>query len=358
MDSVYIVSYSKFSGKTAFALGLALCLQDEGIKVGYFKPISVGTEVRPGRFIDSDVTLMRRVLNLKESVDELSPPINLRIGTYTFGKKFLEEPTFYRDKIVDAYEKIKNRYDFIIIEGRHRIQSLFSFKLDSISLSKILNSKILLLSTGSIDDIILQKTLIEGMGAKLMGTVFNNISDRIIAKMKGEIIPILKRLNIKVYGYIPENTDLISPTIEEYHKALGGQILVGAENLYKPVLSAHIGAMRTESALKILGRFKKYALITGGDRSDLIYRALETDIALLILTGNLYPDVKILIRAEEKQVPVLLVTHETKVAYDICLAVKAGLSPRQKDKIDLVKTLVKENVDWNQIYQDAKTSPK
>ncbi len=358
MSSVYIVSYSEFSGKTAFALGLALCLQDQGIKVGYFKPICVGTEIRPGRFIDSDVTLIKSVLDLKDSVDEISPPIDVRIGTYTFGKKFLEEPTFYRDKIIQAYESIKDKYDFMIIEGRHRIQSLFTFKLDSISLAKLLGSKILLLSNGIIDDVMLQKTLIEGMDAQLLGTVFNNISDRMVGKMKGEIIPILKRFNVKFYGYIPENAQLIAPTVEEYFKSLGGQILVGEAYLNKPVESTHIGAMRTESALKILKRFKNYALITGGDRSDLIYNALETDIALLILTGNLYPDVKILIKAEEKKVPVLLVPHETKVTYDICWSIRAGLFPKQKEKIDLVKSLVRENVDWKQIYADATKTNK
>ena len=353
MKSIYIVSYSEFSGKTAFALGLALCLKDEGISVGYFKPISVGTEIRPGRFIDQDVALMRRVLGLKESMDEISPPIDVRIGTYSFGKKFLEDPDYYRNRIIDAYNKIKEKYDFIIIEGRHRIQSLFTYRLDSVTLSKALNSKILLVSNGIIDDIMLQKTLIEGMNAKLLGTIFNNISPRMVERIKGELIPLMDRFNLKFYGYIPENIELNSPTAEEYHKALGGQILVGKEHIDRLVESAHIGAMRTESALKILKRYRNYALITGGDRTDLIYPALETDVALLILTGNLYPDIKVLIRAEEKKVPVLLVNHETSVTYNICLTIKARISPRQKEKIELIKNSVKENIQWKEIFKDA-----
>ncbi|MFX1293915.1 MAG: DRTGG domain-containing protein [Promethearchaeota archaeon] len=353
MKNIYIISFSEFSGKTALALGLALCLKDEGISVGYFKPIGVGSEIRSGRFIDEDVTLMRTVLGLKESVEEICPPINVRIGSYSFGKQFLEDPEYYQKNIIEAYNNIKDKYDFLIIEGRHKIQSLFTYNLDSITLSKTFNSKILLISNGIIDDIMFQKTLIDGRNAKLLGTIFNNINNRLITRLMGELIPMMNRFKVKFYGYIPINKELNSPTVEEYQKALGGQILVGNEFLDRLIESAHIGAMRTESALKILRRFKNYALITGGDRSDLIYNALETDIALLILTGNFYPDVKILIKAEEKKVPVLLVNHETATAYNICWTVKAGIMPHQKDKINLIKTNVKNNLKWKQIYQDA-----
>ena len=215
MKSIFIVSYSPFSGKTAFALGLALCLKEEGIKVGYFKPISVGTEVKPGRFVDSDVSLIKNVLKLQKPMAKIAPPINVRIGTYQFGKKFLEDPQFFKKKIIDAYNNIKDEYDFVILEGRHQIQSLFAYRLDSITLSKELHSKILLISSGIIDEIILQKTLIDGMGAQLLGTVLNNISLPMIGKIKGELIPMMERHKVKFYGSIPESTTLDSPTVEE-----------------------------------------------------------------------------------------------------------------------------------------------
>jgi len=353
MKSIYIVSFSPFSGKTAFALGLALCLKEEGINVGFFKPIGVGEEIRPGRFLDRDVALIRSVLGLRESIDEISPPIDMRIGTYSFGKKYLEDTNYFRDRIVEAYSKIKDNYDFVIIEGRHRIQSLFTFKLDAINLSKALDSKIFLVSRGIIDDVMLQKTLIEGMEAQLLGCVFNNIGKQMMSKIDGELRPLMERFQVKFYGYIPENTELNSPTVEEFQRALGGQLLVGEQYLGNLIESVHIGAMRTESALKVLKRYRNYALVTGGDQSDLIYHALETDVNLLILSGNLYPDVKILVRAEDKKVPVLLVTHETATAYNISWTVTAGISPNQTDKINLIKQLVHDNIQWQQIYEDA-----
>jgi len=354
MKSIYIVSYSPFSGKTAFSLGLGLCLKEIGIKVGYFKPIAVGTQSSPNKYIDSDIILMKEVLNIDKSYDEISPPIGYKIGTFAFVKKYQEDRDFFRRRILEAYNKIKDEYDFIIIEGRHRIQSLFTYRMDSVTLSKLLDSKILLISNGVIDDIILQKTLIEGMDAKLLGTVFNNIDIPLEAKIKGELIPLMERFEVKFYGYIPTNTILISPTAREFYRDLGGQILVGNEYLDKIIQSFHIGAMRTDSALKILKRFRNYALITGGDRTDLINSAIElTDLAFLILTGNIYPEVKLLVKAEEKKIPVLLVPHETSSAYNICQNVRANIYSNQTNKIELIKNLVKENIDWKKIYSDA-----
>jgi hypothetical protein len=211
-----------------------------------------------------------------------------------------------------------------------------------------------LISNGVIDDIVLQKKLVEAMDAKLLGTVFNNIDMPLEEKVKGELIPIMERYEIKFYGYVPEKAMLNAPSAKEYYQALGGQVLVGNEHLERLILSYHIGAMRTESAMKILKRFRDYALITGGDRSDLISRALEnTDIGLLILTGNLYPEVRLLVKAEEKEVPVLLVPHETSVSYNICQNVRAGIAPEQDQKIQLVKESIKNHIKWKEIYDDA-----
>ncbi|MHA1230373.1 MAG: phosphotransacetylase family protein [Candidatus Helarchaeota archaeon] len=354
MKSIYVVSYSPFSGKTAFSLGLALCLKDEGINVGYFKPIGVGIPDESGKYIDPDVILMKEVLKIDKKYDEICPPIPMKIGTYAFVKKYQEDRDYFRNNIVNHFNKIKDDYDFIIIEGRHRIQSLFTYRMDAITLSKLLKSKILLISNGIIDDIILQKTLIKGMNAELLGTVFNNIDLPLREKVKGELIPLLERYEIPFYGCIPLRPILISPTAREFYTALGGQILIGSEYLDKTIQSFHIGAMSTESAIKILKRFNDYALITGGDRSDLINSAIEqTDLSLLILTGNIYPEVKLLVKAEEKKIPVLLVPHETSIAYTICQNVRANLYPDQQEKINLIKKLVCENVEWKQIYEDA-----
>ena len=70
MKSIYF-SGKAGDGKTATALGIALKLQDEGLKVSYFKPL--GFQKGVAKKGDDDVKLMRDILKLPFSSDVISP---------------------------------------------------------------------------------------------------------------------------------------------------------------------------------------------------------------------------------------------------------------------------------------------
>ena len=53
-----------FSGKSVICLGLALTLQVESYKIGYFKPIGWEMKNLNGEKVDDDVELMISVLDL------------------------------------------------------------------------------------------------------------------------------------------------------------------------------------------------------------------------------------------------------------------------------------------------------
>jgi len=77
--------------------------------------------------------------------------------------------------------------------------------------------------------------------------------------------------------------------------------------------------------------------------------ALQTDTSVLILTGNIYPDVRILAKAEELGVPVLLVPYDTFTTVKEVANLSGRIKPRDTKKIELAKNLVTEYVDWNSI---------
>ena len=65
------------------------------------------------------------------------------------------------------------------------------------------------------------------------------------------------------------------------------------------------------AALRHFQRKANKAVITGGDRGDIQLAALETSTRCLILTGNLRPSVRVLGKAAEKGVPMILVRDDT-----------------------------------------------
>ena len=72
-----------------------------------------------------------------------------------------------------------------------------------------------------------------------------------------------------------------------------------------------LGAMGSAAALRHFQRKANKAVITGGDRGDIQLAALETSTRCLILTGNLRPNVRVLGKAAEGGIPMILVKEDT-----------------------------------------------
>ena len=138
-------------------------------------------------------------------------------------------------------------------------------------------------------------------------------------------------------------------TIREIHEVIGGKVLAGGEGMDKMVETVLIGAMTPESATRYFRKARNELVITGGDRTDIIFAALEAGACALILTGNLYPSVKIFPRADDLSVPMILVPHDTYTALRQVQRIVGRIKPRDKKRIARAKKLVEENVDWRKI---------
>jgi hypothetical protein len=192
---------------------------------------------------------------------------------------------------------------------------------------------------------------IKKCGVKFIGTILNDIPKIIIERVKGFSRPTLEKNEVTVLGIVPENIALRSPTVREIHERIGGEILSGEENLDNLVEDFLIGAMTPESALTYFRRSVNKAVITGGDRSDIQLAALQTNTSALILTGNLYPDVRVLARAEHQGVPVLLVPYDTYTTVSKTDEVTGRIKYSDEKKIKLAKKVVEENVKWKDILK-------
>jgi len=114
-----------------------------------------------------------------------------------------------------------------------------------------------------------------------------------------------------------------------------------------------IGAMTPESATRYFRKARNELVITGGDRTDIVFAALEAGASALILTGNLYPSVKIFPRADDLSVPIILVPYDTYTTLQQVQRIVGRIKPRDKRRIGRAEKLVRENVDWRQILSTA-----
>ncbi len=106
-------------------------------------------------------------------------------------------------------------------------------------------------------------------------------------------------------GCSSRDTVLRSVTVGDLAEELGGEVLCAEDHLDELVETFALGAMSGESAFRFFQRKPNKAVITGGDRSDVIMAALRTSTKALILTGNLRPAVLVLSAAADQGVPMI-----------------------------------------------------
>lgn len=330
------------SGKTAIALGLALELQEQGIRLGYFKPVgsppgAVGVE-------DRDGLLMRETLKLNLEVRELVP---LAFGAYYIST--YKDAERCRQLVREAYAKASAGTDAVLIDGTAQPWAMAAFGLDAVSLAREFGAALLYVlrpaNDRSLDDVAFIARCAREAQVPFAGVIFNNVPRVLLAKTEGIYREVLAARGIETLGIIPSRVELSAPTVAEFYEILGGDILTGEDKLDNIVEDVLVGAMTIESALGYFRRSANKAVVTGGDRADIALAALETDTSVLILTGGLYPDVKVVARAAEKGVPVILVHYDTYTTVERLAEVSRVVRPGDARAIALARESVTRYCD-------------
>ncbi|MHA1728287.1 MAG: AAA family ATPase [Promethearchaeota archaeon] len=350
--SIYLMSTKSNSCKTVISIGLFTVLKENGKKSGYFKPIGDPFSDFSVTKADKDVTIIQKLLERKYSREEICP-------IFISPLHFLDEIPFekvdgVKDLIKNAFDEIILKAENIIIEGNHSYAHYYTLGLNDIELAKLLNSDAILVSRAEndtdIDSIIIAADNIIQHGLNLKGVILCDVSMLQVTKTKERYDNILKDKNIKVLGVIPSSRLLSSPTVGEVLDATGGNLLTEDLDIVKDnvVENFIIGAMQSNDALSYMRKSLKLGVITGGDRADIILISIEVGASLIVLTGNLKPDLASLARAKEAGIPVILVNMDT---YTTAQNIQNISTKIQVGEVELCKKLIEDNVDWRNIFE-------
>jgi BioD-like phosphotransacetylase family protein len=303
-----------------------------------------------GKPVDEDTLHMKEILNLEEPLESITP---ILLDYQYLDQYPMVHTASLREKISRAHQRVAAGKDLIIIEALKEPGSGSSINLSAMDLARIFGSHLMLLTTTHkdtvVDEILFKHSCISQRGTKCCGAIFNQVRKPVDDRIRNVIVPTLERLGIRVWGLIPESITLTAPTVEELLESLGGEVLCGEENLSNLVERYLVGAMTQETAIRYLRRTPKKAVIAGGDRPDIALAALETDTSALILTGNLHPNVRVLSKAKEKGVPIILVSYDTYTTVDMVRDVTGKIRGGDKKRINEAKRLASEYVDWKEL---------
>jgi BioD-like phosphotransacetylase family protein len=153
---------------------------------------------------------------------------------------------------------------------------------------------------------------------------------------------------------MPRSPLLRSVTVEELARRLDAEVLCCRDRLDLLVETLSIGAMNVNSAMEFFRRRRNMAVVTGADRTDIQLAALEASTQCLILTGAGDPLTQLLNRAEELEVPLLKVEHDTLTTVEVIEQAFGHVRLHEAVKATYAVRLVEEHCDFSPLLAQLK----
>ncbi len=360
MRKIFIAATKQNDGKTTVSLGIIRNLQEKFGKVGFIKPIGQRYLQEEGQKIDEDSILIEEVCGIKCGLKDMSP-IAVEKG---FTEKYITKPdkNNISNQIKDSFRRISKKQELVVIEGTGHAGVGSVFDHSNATVAKLLGAKVIIISSGGIgrpiDEIILNKALFEKEGVKVLGVIVNKVLPNKFDKISRLVRKGLERKGVDVLGVLPYDPMLARPTIEQILEETDFQVLCGKEYLERSVAKVIVAAMEPRDAQRYIS--EDSLMITPGDREDMIMIALncfrdsantKLKICGIVLTCGITPQAAIMELLTKAQIPVLLAKSDT---YDVATCVHditVKIRTCDKDKINAVVKLIKENVDFKKILK-------
>jgi len=297
-SGLYIATSEPNSGKSIVVLGLMRTLLGKTATVGYFRPI-IDDYVKGKK--DNHIQTITTHFELDIPYEEIYGFSRSQVvNKYNSGK---EGEVF--DAIIEKYNKLTERFDFVVVEGTDFSEAGSVMEFDiNVLLAKNLGIPAIVVVNGKekkTSDIIgklkLAYNTFISKEVQVMAVVANKVKkgdkEKVIKKLLDVMLPSVEKI------VIPSIKSLKSPTLKEIKDYLDGDVLFGASFLNNQAGSFGVGAMQLHNYLT---KFKKDSLvITPGDRADIILGALQAStsanypkISGIILTGGIIPETSIL----------------------------------------------------------------
>jgi BioD-like phosphotransacetylase family protein len=349
MATLYVASTETFVGKSAVCIGLLRHMQRDGFSIGYMKPVSVSVAHTPEAVLDEDAAFIRSTFGIDAALEHVAPVL---ITPGVVETILRGQTNNYAKTLMDAYLAVSRDKDVVVLEGTNTWSEGALVDLTADQVTEMLEAPALLVtrynSTLSVDTILAVQRYV---GNRLLGVLLNQVEEPQLEYVQSRVAPFLEGRGIPVLGVLPRDATLAGISVEELLDHLGGQLIGRREWCARTVESLMIGAMGADASLSFFRRRANKAVITGGDRSDLQLAALETSTSALVLTGNIRPSPQVMDRAEDQEVPIILVPDDTLTTVDRAERLFGRVRFHQSAKLDRFTDLLDTHFNFARLYE-------
>jgi BioD-like phosphotransacetylase family protein len=343
MKTIVVGSTHKSAGKTSLIVGLA---KAAGKASGYMKPLGDRLLYRKKRLWDYDAALVTNVFNLEGNPEEMT------IGFEHSKLKYMYDEAGMKQKLSEMRDVAGEAKDMVFVEAGESLAYGSSLNLDPVALAALLDARLVLVAGGSestiVDDVAYLKRYVDLSGIDFAGIIINKV--RNLEDYKSTHLADVTALGIGVLGVVPFEGEMTKLSVGHLAERLLAKVIAGEEGLGRKVNAIMVGAMSTNAALQN-PLFKKEGklVITGGDRTDLVIAAIESNTSGIILTNNALPPSNIVSKAQERGIPLLLVPFDTYQTASQIENIDPLMTKDDSRKMELITQLVKEHVSLSDI---------
>jgi uncharacterized protein len=350
MATLYVASTETFVGKSATCVGLLDRARRDGFTAGYMKPVSVSVTRTESAVLDEDAEFIREHFRLQDPLDRIAPVL---VTQRVVEGIIRGQPNDFARRLQEAYLAVSRDKDFVVLEGANHWAEGSLVDLSADQVSDMLEAPVLLVARyrppTTLDAILAVQRYLND---RLIGVLINGVEEPQLDFVRSRMAPFLEKRGIAVFATLPRDPQLAGVTVADLHEHLGGQLIGNQAWTGKLVEDLMIGAMGAESALSHFRRRTNKAVFTGGDRVDIQLAALDTSTSALVLTGNIRPSPVVIDRAEERQVPIILMTDDTLTTVERAETIFGRIRFKQEAKIARFTALLDQHFDYARLYDE------
>lgn len=201
---VFITGTDTDVGKTVVSAGIMYLLRSKGYNASYFKAALSGAIREKEKLVPGDSRFVKELSGLCEEYCYITPYIyETPVSPHLAGR--IEKNPLKKEKVIDTFNKLKSKYDYIVAEGAGGIfVPLNDEGYMMPDLIKDLNMEVILVSragVGTINHTTLSVKALENMNIKVRGIIINGFDKNEISHRDN--VEIIKKLNnVPILGII------------------------------------------------------------------------------------------------------------------------------------------------------------
>lgn len=270
-DNLYVAATNQHVGKTTSTLGLVSVLRQEGVNIGYCKPVGQRYLTVDNLRVDKDTLLFADLLGFKILPDMHSPVI-LGDGATT---AYLDNPQAFgfEARIDSAARYLEDKHDLVIYEGTGHPGVGSVVNLSNARVAKRLNAAVIMIVEGgigsTIDRLNVSIAIFRENNVPIKGVIINKVIPEKLEKIRHYVGIKLREMNLPLLGVVPYDEAMAYPILKTICSTINGSVVLNNDFIERQVEDVVSGTLLHPDRLR---EVKNALMVVGVDR---IERALS-----------------------------------------------------------------------------------